>query len=203
MEIVPLGESIKAAVERFDDHLIKEYLDPIKALKSYPELAEQWHKVLTSRLDLSDKSAENKLASNIHSALKALIWIYEWQRNKERVTIVLEGEKECDVHVSVDSGYERYYEIETLFGVGDILKKLVEKMEKYKSYRDRKDVEIVFAFRNIDILRHLQLLYHFRRFWRKRGYQVKIVGFDLSKGEPIAFDDFLKLANSLSSYLSS
>ena len=204
MEIVPLGESIKAAVERFDDHLIKEYLDPIKALKSYPELAEQWHKVLTSRLDLSDKSAENKLASNIHSALKALISIYEWRKSKGRATIVLEeSAKECDVHVSIGSGYKRYYEVETLFGIGHVLGKLMKKMEKYKECRGRKDMEIVFAFRNIDILRHLQLLYHFRRFWRKRGYQVEIIGFNLDKGEPIAFDDFLKLANSLSSYLSS
>ena len=199
-----LGEAISAAMEYFDDYLIKEYLDPIRALRGYPELAEQWHKVLASRLDLPNEAAECKLASDIHSALKALIWIYEWRKSKGSATIVLEeSTKGCDVHVRIGSGYERYYEVETLFGIGHVLGKLMKKMEKYEKCRGRKDMQIVFAFRNIDILRHLQLLYHFRRFWRKRGYQVEIVGFNLDKGEPIAFEEFLKLANSLSSYLSS
>ena len=200
VEVMQLGEVIKTAIEYFDDYLIKEYLNPVKALRNYPELAEQWHKVLASRLDSSNETDEIKLASKVHSALKALIWIHEWRRNKGEAKIMLEEcEEKCDVCVKIGGKCERFYEVETLFGVGDILYKLMEKMEKYKK---RKDAEIIFAFRNIDILRHLRLLYLYKRFWNKKGYRVEIVGFDLDKAKPIDFKEFLQLTNSLLSYFS-
>ena len=195
IKLESIGEAIRTAIEHFDKELVKSYLNPLKALKQYPELAREWDKVCASSPELT------KWASKIHSAIKALIWIYEWRRNNGQVEIELEskdnGSSKKDGWDLKISQLRQVYEVETLFGVGDVLAKLSSKVRKFVDelgclWR------IVFVLRNIDILRHLRLLYGFVEFWRKQGYEVEVKGVDLEKGQLIDLDEFVKLMKAVS-----
>jgi len=182
-----IGEAIRTAIEQFDKELIKLYLNPIKALKHYPELAREWDKVWASSPELT------KLASRIHSAIKALIWIYEWRKNDGRVEIELESD-DWDLKIIQ---LQLVYEIETLYGAGDVLAKLSSKMRKFIDKLGY-NWKIVFVLRNVDILRHLRLLHSFVEFWRKQGCEVEVKGIDLEKGELIDLDKFVQLMKAIS-----
>lgn len=135
-------------------------------------------------------------ASKIHSAIKALIWIYEWRRNNGRVNIKLESRENSEVSwdVKVEGRTQIVYEVETLYGVGNVLAKLTKKMREIKTCGKHG----VFVFRNIDILRHLQLLVSFRELWRKEGCSLDIMGVDLERGELVDLDEFVKLMKEVS-----
>ncbi|GEM_PF-2269876 len=169
------GDEFKTSAENFDDELMK-YLDYEKA---------PWElKQNRDKLMACSPADYEKNASNEHSAMKAFVWLYEWMRHDKRKIPDLETDnKGTDVRVDSNN-----YEIETLFGIGDVASKLTEKMKKYN-----KNEKVYFVLRNLDILRHLSKLSTFRTNWRKAGYEVEFFGLDLDKEELVPVDEFVKL----------
>lgn len=175
------GEEFKRSVDVFDDELIKRYLDDKRA---------PWElKQDRDRLIASSSDGEKK-ASPIHSAMKAFVWMYEWKKHEKR--IIPELEKEEDNRIVDVKIEDRNYEIETLFGVGDVEGELVKKIKNYS-----KGERIYFVLRNVDIIRNLPLLSSFKKDWRKAGYKVKFFGIDIDKQELFPPDEFAELVKSL------
>ena len=175
------GEEFKRSVDVFDDELIKRYLDDKRA---------PWElKQDRDRLIASSSDGEKK-ASPIHSAMKAFVWMYEWKKHEKR--IIPELEKEEDNRIVDVKIEDRNYEIETLFGVGDVEGELVKKIKNYS-----KGERIYFVLRNVDIIRNLPLLSSFKKDWRKAGYKVKFFGIDIDKQELFPLDEFAELVKSL------
>jgi len=173
------GEEFKKAVDTFDDELIEKYLNYKKAPS---ELKENWDR-------LTKCSPEDYAqASEIHSAMKAFVWMYEWKNSGKRKNPELETENRgVDVRIE-----DRNYEVETFFGVGDIMSKLTGKIKKYE-----KGDEVYFVLRNLDILRNFPLFSSFRRNWRKAGYEVEFFGLDLDREKLLPLEEFVKLAKSM------
>lgn len=174
-EIRGFGEEFKTSVEIFDNELMK-YLDYEKA---------PWDlKQNRDKLVACSPADYEKKASDEHSAMKAFVWLYEWIRHDKRKIPDLETEdKGTDVRIDGNN-----YEIETLFGIGDVASKLTEKMKKYN-----KNEKVYFVLRNLDILRNLPILSTFRTNWRKARYEVEFFGLDLDKEELVPLDEFVKL----------
>jgi hypothetical protein len=168
------GEEFKRSVDVFDDELIKRYLDD----KGAPwELKQDRDRLIASSSD------GEKKASPIHSAMKAFVWMYEWKKHEKRIIPELEKE---EVNRIVDVKIEdRNYEIETLFGVGDVEGELVKKIKNYT-----KGEKVYFVLRNVDIIRNFSLFSSFKKDWRKAGYKVEFFGIDLDKQELIPLDEF-------------
>jgi len=174
------GEEFKRSVDVFDDELIKRYLDDKKA---------PWElKQDRDRLIASSSNGEKK-ASPIHSAMKAFVWMYEWNKHEKR--IIPELEKEEDNRIVDVKIEDRNYEIETLFSVGDVEGELVKKIKNYS-----KGERVYFVLRNMDIIRNLSLFLSFRRDWRKAGYKVEFFGLDLDKEELVPLEEFVKIVKS-------
>ncbi|MCU4139896.1 MAG: hypothetical protein MW690_000786 [Methanophagales archaeon] len=83
---------------------------------------------------------------------------------------------------------DKNYEVETLFGVGDVISKLTAKIKKYS-----KGEKVYFVFRNLDILRNLKSLSSFKKDWRKADYDVECFGFDFAAGELVPLEAFERL----------
>lgn len=177
-EIRGFGEEFKTSVENFDGELEK-YREYKKAPR---ELKRNWDKLMAC----SPTDYEKK-ASNEHSAMKAFVWLYEWIRHDKRKIPDLET-PDTGADVRIDGNN---YEIETLFGIGDITGKLTEKMKKYEKYK--KYMKVYFVMRNLDILRNLPILSTFRTNWRKEGYEVEFFGLDFDKADLIPLEDFHKI----------
>ncbi len=126
-------------------------------------------------------------ASDVHSAMKAFVWMYEWKKSGKRKNPELEKEDK-GVDVKIEG---RNYEIETFFGVGDVMSKLTDKIKKYG-----KGEKVYFVLRNLDILRNLSLFSIFRRDWRKEGYDVEFFGLDLDKERLVPLKEFTKILKS-------
>ncbi len=157
------GEDFMKAVSEFEKVLLK-FLDYNKAPN---ELKVMWHKLMAK----SPESPEQ--ASEEHSAMKSFVWQYLWK--KYRKIPKLEDERGVDVSIDNEN-----YEIETLYGCGDPIAKLTEKMEKFT----RND-KIFFVLRNISILMHLKELISFKKTWNDLGYNVEIVGIDFERKDLI------------------
>ncbi|MEA2032536.1 MAG: hypothetical protein U9N41_03005 [Euryarchaeota archaeon] len=165
------GAEFKKSVKEFEDELEK-YLDYGKAPW---ELKRDWDKLTACSPD------DNEQASDEHSAMKAFVWLYEWKKHKKQIIPELETEdKGIDVRVD-----DRNYEIETLFGVGDVMTKLTRKMGKYS-----KGEKVYFVLKNVDILRNLSLIASFRRVWRKAGYKVEFFGLDFDEQKLVPLEEF-------------
>ena len=172
------GEEFKGSIEEFDNELVKRYLDYKKAPW---DLKQDWDRLTACSSD------DNEEASEEHSAMKAFVWLYEWKKYGKRKEIVpaleeKEGNRIVDVKIE-----DRNYEIETLFGVGDVMDKLTRKVKNYST-----EEEIYFVLRNVDILRNLSLLSSFKNNWRKQKYQVEFFGLDLDKQNLIPLIDIAK-----------
>ena len=170
------GEEFKTSVEEFDKELIEKYLNYRKAPS---ELKKEWDK-------LEACSGESGEASKEHSAMKAFVWIYEWKGNDKKIIPYIEyneGSRIIDIKMK-----DKNYEIETLFGVGDAMKKLTEKIKNYMLGE-----KIYFVLRNIDILRNLTLLWSFRNYWRKQGYKIDFLGIDLENKKFLSLNDIVNL----------
>ena len=168
---ISFGESFMKAVKEFNDYL-KNYLDYNKAPD---ELKLRWHKLIAkSPEDLEEASYE-------HSAMKAFVWIYAWKKYNE--VPELENERGVDVAIRDEN-----YEIETLYGCGDPIAKLTEKMEKFS-----KGEKVYFVLRNVSILMHLRELMSFKKSWKKMGYDVEIFGIDFDNERLIPIEDFAKV----------
>ncbi len=98
--------------------------------------------------------------------MKSCIYVYE---RKNGIDDVKFEKDDTDVVAG-----EKYYEAETLFGRKDVTALLAEKMKK-EGYRGGYK-EIIFTFRNLDIIRNF---YSFRTFLEQnKDSKIKICGFD-------------------------
>ena len=167
-EQVSFGEAFKEAVDAFDRRLA-ELLDFSKAPKKLRKLQ---NKLVASAPD------KGETASDEHSAMKAFVWLHAWREHRGRVVPELEDERGVDVRV-----LDENYEVETFYGVGYPMAKLVEKMEKFG-----RGEKVYFVLRNVSILLHLRDLLTFRKDWRDEGYNVEIFGLDLEAKELIPLD---------------
>lgn len=171
------GEEFENSVETFDKEL-KKYLNYKKAPS---ELKENWDRLTKCSPD------DYAQASDVHSAMKAFVWMHEWKKSGKRKNPELETE-DRGVDVKIE---DRNYEIETLFGVGDIMSKLTEKTKKYG-----KQEKVYFVVRNLDILRNLPLFLSFKKDWIKAGYKVEFFGLDLDKEKLVPLKEFTKVLKS-------
>ena len=167
-EQVSFGEAFMEAVQGFDRELAK-FLD-------FSEAPEQLRK-LRDKL-VASAPDRGEVASDEHSAMKAFVWLYAWREHRGRVVPELEDERGVDVRV-----LDENYEVETFYGVGDPMAKLVEKMEKFG-----RGEKVYFVLRNVSILLHLRDLLTFRKDWRDEGYDVEIFGLDLEAKELVPLD---------------
>ena len=173
-EAKSFGEEFKRSVEIFDEEL-RKYLNYEKAPL---ELKRDWDRLMACSPE------SEKEASEEHSAMKAFVWLYEWEKHGKREIPELETEdRGTDVRIG-----EKNYEVETLFGVGDVISKLTSKIKKYS-----RGEKVYFVFRNLDILRNLKSLSSFKRDWEKAGYNVECCGFDFAAGELVPLEAFVKL----------
>ena len=173
------GEEFKKSAEDLEEDL-RKYKYNLN-FKAPDELKYDWDRVVASSPD------SNKDASDVHSAMKAFVWMYEWKRNEKQIIPQLEASGGEDVRIEEE---DKNYEIETLFGVGDVRGKLTRKIKKYK---DRKGEKVYFVLRNLDILRNLALFLSFKRDWRKAGYNVEFFGLDLDEEKLVPLKEFVKL----------
>jgi len=172
IEVGSFGEEFKRSVEIFDEEL-RKYLNYEKAPL---ELKRDWDRLMACSPE------SEKEASEEHSAMKAFVWLYEWKKHGKREIPELETEdRGTDVRIG-----DKNYEVETLFGVGDVISKLTSKIKKYSSGE-----KVYFVFRNLDILRNLKSLSSFKRDWKKAGYDVKCFGFDFAAGELVPLEAFV------------
>ena len=167
-EQVSFGEAFKEAVDAFDRRLA-ELLDFSEAPKKLRKLQD---KLVASAPDKGEPASEE------HSAMKAFVWLYAWKKHQKRVIPELEDERGVDVRV-----LDENYEVETFYGVGYPMAKLVDKMRKF-----RRGEKVYFVLRNVSILLHLRDLLTFRKDWRDEGYNVEIFGLDLEAKELIPLD---------------
>ncbi len=163
------GEDFMKAVDEFEKTLF-EYLDYNKAPN---ELKIMWHKLMAK----SPESTEQ--ASEVHSAMKSLVWQYLW-RKYGRIP-KLEDERGVDISINNEN-----YEIETFYKCGNPIAKLTEKMEKF-SQNDK----VFFVLRNISALIHLKELISFKKTWKDLGYSVEILGIDFERRELVTIDEIL------------
>ena len=174
IEVGSFGEEFKRSVEMFDEEL-RKYLNYEKAPL---ELKRDWDRLMACSPE------SEKEASEEHSAMKAFVWLYEWKKHGKREIPELETEdRGTDVRIG-----DKNYEVETLFGVGDVISKLTSKIKKYSSGE-----KVYFVFRNLDILRNLKSLSSFKRDWEKAGYDVECFGFDFAAGELVPLEAFVRL----------
>jgi len=174
IEVGSFGEEFKRSVEIFDEEL-RKYLNHGKAPL---ELKRDWDRLMACSPE------SEKGASEEHSAMKAFVWLYEWEKHGKRKIPELETEdRGTDVRIG-----DKNYEVETLFGVGDVISKLTSKIKKYS-----RGEKVYFVFRNLDILRNLKSLSSFKRDWKKAGYDVKCFGFDFAAGELVPLEAFVRL----------
>jgi len=167
-EQVSFGEAFMEAVQGFDRELAK-FLD-------FSEAPEQLRK-LQNKL-VASAPDRGEVASDEHSAMKAFVWLHAWRKHRGRVVPELEDERGVDVRV-----LDENYEVETFYGVGYPMAKLVEKMEKFG-----RGEKVYFVLRNVSILLHLRDLLTFRKDWRDEGYDVEIFGLDLEAKELVPLD---------------
>ena len=174
IEVGSFGEEFKRSVEIFDEEL-RKYLNYGKAPL---ELKRDWDRLMACSPE------SEKEASEEHSAMKAFVWLYEWKKHGKREIPELETEdRGTDVRIG-----DKNYEVETLFGVGDVISKLTSKIKKYS-----KGEKVYFVFRNLDILRNLKSLSSFKKDWRKADYDVECFGFDFAAGELVPLEAFERL----------
>jgi hypothetical protein len=178
-EAESFGEEFKKSSESFEDELIEKYFNHDKAPE---QLRNDWDKLVVS----SPNGDED--ASKLHSAMKAFVWLYEWKKHGKKIIPELEAEEGEDVKIE-----DKNYEIETMFGVGDVGGKIIGKIKKYQN---RKGEKIYFVIRNMDILRNLSLLSTIKSDWRKKGYTVEFFGLDLDKQELVPLKAFVKVLKS-------
>ena len=173
-EAKSFGEEFKRSVEIFDEEL-RKYLNYEKAPL---ELKRDWDRLMACSPE------SEKEASEEHSAMKAFVWLYEWEKHGKREIPELETEdRGTDVRIG-----DKNYEVETLFVVGDVISKLTSKIKKYS-----KGEKVYFVFRNLDILRNLKSLSSFKRDWKKADYDVECFGFDFAAGELVPLEAFVRL----------
>ncbi|MDF2955134.1 MAG: hypothetical protein OD815_000750 [Candidatus Alkanophagales archaeon MCA70_species_2] len=168
-EQVSFGEAFKEAVDAFDRELEK-FLGFSEAPKKLRKLRD---KLVASAPDKGEP------ASGEHSAMKAFVWLYAWKKHQKRVIPELEDERGVDVRV-----LDENYEVETFYGVGYPMAKLVKKIQE----KFRRGEKVYFVLRNVSILLHLRDLLTFRKDWRDEGYNVEIFGLDLEAKELIPLD---------------
>jgi hypothetical protein len=173
------GTAFKKSVESLEEDL-STYLHNLR-LKGPAKLKYDWDRVGASSPD------SNEDANEVHSAMKAFLWMYEWKKHEKQIIPKLEADGGEDVRIEEE---DKNYEIETLFGAGDVRGKLTRKIKKYK---ERKGEKVYFVLKNVDILRNLALLWSFRRDWRKAGYTVEFFGLNLDKEELVPLTEFVEL----------
>lgn len=171
-EAKSFGEEFKRSVEIFDEEL-RKYLNYEKAPL---ELKRDWDRLMACSPESEREASEE------HSAMKAFVWLYEWEKHGKRKIPELETEdRGTDVRIG-----DKNYEVETLFGVGDVISKLTSKIKKYSNGE-----KVYFVFRNLDILRNLKSLLSFKMDWKEAGYDVECFGFDFAAGELVPLEAFV------------
>ncbi len=173
------GEEFKKSAENLEEELIRKYLNYSEAPD---ELKYNWDRLVASSPDGDED------ASSLHSVMKAFVWIYEWKKHGKKVIPELEANRGEDVRIEEEG---KNYEIETLFGRGNVRGHLTKKIKKYDEGE-----KIYFVLKNLDILRNLSLFSSFKRYWRKAGYKVEFFGLDLDKEELVPLKEFTKVLKS-------
>lgn len=176
------GDEFKNSLNEFDKK-IEEYSDVLFVEKKLKKFYPKAFNYFTNNSDLL-KATENtseKEASNIHSGMKGFIYVYEIRNGSNADKVNFEdGKEKADVEID-----NKRYEAETLYGRGDITALLARKMKKYKEG----DKEIIFTFRNIDIIRNF---FYLRNFLVQNDYKIKICGFDFVQERLISINEMIK-----------
>lgn len=177
------GDEFKNSIVEFD-RKIEQYKDALfveEKLKGFEEALDYF----TKNIDLLDatQSSSEKEASDIHSGMKGFIYVCE-VKNGNKAEFEADEEHQADVAAG-----DKYYEAETLFGRKDVMKLLAEKMKKdgYSSGNQ----QIVFTFRNIDIIRNFFYLRQFLK--HNKDSKIEICGFDLEHEKLISLGEIIKV----------